>query len=296
MFTDNNYEGLLDWDSFEAQGASYMVYQEEVGENGTAHLQGFLYFAQPRSLGQVSALFDHSNPHLEVVRNIPQAIAYCQKDESRIGGPYNFGLAPAQGARSDLAAVKESLDAGRTNVQLWDDHFSQMSRYHKSFEVYKRVKATKRDWAMEIIIYIGPSGTGKTRAVRETYPDAYWKAPGKWWDNYQGENDVVIDEMYGHQFAYTDLLRLLDRYPYSVECKGATMEFVSHRIILTSNQEPEDWYDAEKTHRMSWEESPLYRRLHEFGRTIRTGEVHRRVRPRLEQPEAYGIVPEQRVD
>lgn len=132
---------------------------------------------------------------------------------------------------------------------------------------------------MEIICYIGPSGTGKSRAAREAYPQAYWGPKGKWWDGYCGQETVIVDEMYGHRFSFSELLQLLDRYPFQVETKGGVRQFTSRRIVFTSNQDPQDWYNAERTHQMRWAENPLYRRLREYGRIIYTGEVHRATPP-----------------
>ena len=144
---------------------------------------------------------------------------------------------------------------------------------------------------MEIICYIGPSGTGKSRAAREAYPQAYWGPKGKWWDGYCGQETVIVDEMYGHRFSFSELLQLLDRYPFQVETKGGVRQFTSRRIVFTSNQHPEDWYNAERTHQMRWAENPLYRRLREYGRIIQTGEVHRATAPPPEAPEERGGLP-----
>lgn len=156
-----------------------------------------------------------------------------------------------------------------------DEHFSAFIRYERGLRSYARMKSARRNWAMELVLVIGPSGTGKSRYANELAPDAFWKPKGPWWDGYDGEHTVVIDEMYGHCFPYTELLQLLDRYPYAVPVKGAVLEFVSRRIIMTSNQHPADWYSAEKTHSGPWKSSPLYRRIKEFGVIKKTGEVHR---------------------
>ena len=130
---------------------------------------------------------------------------------------------------------------------------------------------------MEIILIIGPTGTGKSREARRLCEgvSSYWMGSnGKWWQDYWGEHTVVWDEFYGHCCPYSILLRILDRYPLKLEFKGGGIEFVSRRIIFTSNQEPEHWYNGERTHQMSWDQNPLNRRIREFGRIIRTGAVH----------------------
>jgi len=261
---------------------TYVIYQREIcPETGREHFQGYVELETKKSMVQLHAECEGlETAHFEPRRgSAAQAKAYCSKEASRVEGPWEFGEPKTQGQRADLIALKATIDSGATMVQIADDHFSEFLKFHKSIVTYKRLRQPKRDWPMELILYIGPSGTGKTRAVRDAFPNAYWKPHGKWWDEYDGQETVVFDEMYGSSFPYTELLKLFDRYPHSVECKGATHEFVSRRIVMTSNQEPEDWYDALSTHRMPWLESPLHRRLHEFCRIIRTGAVHRRVPP-----------------
>jgi len=64
---------------------------------------------------------------------------------------------------------------------------------------------------------------------------------GTWWDGYEGQHTVVIDEFYSW-LRYDFFLRLTDRYPLQVETKGGSVHFVSHRIVFTSNTPPSEWY------------------------------------------------------
>lgn len=41
----------------------------------------------------------------------------------------------------------------------------------------------------------GYTGTGKTRGVRARFPDAFIKGNNVWWDGYNNEEVVIIDEM-----------------------------------------------------------------------------------------------------
>jgi len=76
----------------------------------------------------------------------------------------------------------------------------------------------------------------------------YWvKKPGysqtPYFDGYEGQEVVVIDEFYG--WLPKDLLcRMCDRYPLLVDTKGGCVNFYPKTIIITSNTDPQEWYDG----------------------------------------------------
>jgi hypothetical protein len=87
--------------------------------------------------------------------------------------------------------------------------------------------------------YWGPTGTGKTRLASEESPDAYWKSSAhQWWDGYDGVSDVIIDDYRASFCPFNELLRLLDRYPYQVQVKGATQQLNAKRIFITTPKDP----------------------------------------------------------
>ena len=79
---------------------------------------------------------------------------------------------------------------------------------------------------------------------------------GKWWDGYEGQDVVVIDEFYGW-FEWDYLLRLTDRYPLILEGKAISggFQFTSKIIIFTSNKHWNNWYPNIQ------DRSPLERRF-----------------------------------
>ena len=69
----------------------------------------------------------------------------------------------------------------------------------------------------------------------------YYKPRGLWWDGYEQQICVIIDDFYGW-IKYDEILKICDRYPYKVQVKGAFQEFTSKYIWITSNCDTDDWY------------------------------------------------------
>jgi len=257
---------------------AYCVYQLENGKNPGSDRSGLHYQGYIEFIGQKRIDWMHENlegmegAHYEQRKGTQmQARQYCMKDDTHVEGPWEHGELKEQGKRNDIVDFKRSLDDRKTEEQLWDDHFAIMMRYPKAAKAYKRVKRleTIRDWKPEIEVYIGPSGCGKTRLVREKYPDAYWKPHGPWWDGYIGQETVIFDEFYGYRMQFSELLNTLDSSPMQVQPKGDFVQLIAKKYVFTSNQEPELWYNGEKTHQMVWALNPLNRRLTDFGTFFR---------------------------
>ena len=79
---------------FTAGKARYVNGQLEKGEEGTTHIQFYLNFENPVRL---SALKKHdSRAHFEPVKRDNGASDYCLKQETRLDGPWEFGVKPAR--------------------------------------------------------------------------------------------------------------------------------------------------------------------------------------------------------
>ena len=255
-------------------GARYFLGGFEVcPDTGRPHIQGYVEWTSAKTIRAAVSALSPPGVHVEVCRgSAKQNREYCKKDDDYV----EIGEPSSQGSRTDIEAVKTAVDNGASIREIAEEHFEPFLRYGKGIREYKRLVTPPRDWPMELILYIGPTGTNKSRSAHEAYPGAFWKPhKAEWWDGYDGQETVIFDEFYGHRFSFTELLRLTDRYPYAVQVKGSYVEFTSKRIVFTSNQEPEDWYDSEKTHQGPWELNPLNRRIRQYGKIIRTGEVHR---------------------
>jgi len=242
----------------------YAIWQQErCPESNRLHLQGYAEFRRPVRIRQAKELLRAPTAHVEPRRGSrDDARAYASKEETRIEGPWEIGeWIKGSGSRSDLDSLHRSLSEGSSLLTISDEHFPEFLKYHRSIQQWQLLHQGRRNWPMEIIVIYGPTGTGKTSAAWQSAPEAYLLPPQQsasgtgWWDGYNGESDIIIDEFYGW-LRYSFLLQLLDRYPLRVETKGGSVNFVGRRVFMTSNHPPSSWYDPLK---FSW--APLERRI-----------------------------------
>jgi hypothetical protein len=247
-----------------------VVYQMEMGEEGTVHLQGYVELRTPRLLAWLK-LHLNGRAHWEKRRGTRrQAVEYCVKEDSRLlpgklwtslkqsweDIPPNvsdswwnsMGLVlkttdtGKSSNSSNLSEVQTKLSENSSSIEeVADEYFDLWVRYYRAFEKYVTLKTEPRSWETEVHVLFGPTGTGKSKWCMDNYPDAYWKQRSKWWDNYFKHETVIIDEFYGW-LPFDLLLRLLDRYPMQVESKGGQLQFVARKICITTNKLPHSWY------------------------------------------------------
>lgn len=254
FFTWNNY---TDSDVLYVQEleCKWIVFQKEVGEKDTPHLQGTIGFHNPKRFSWVKQLF-HDN-HVEITRDVQRSIKYCTKDEGSVGEPFIKGILPkGKGSRSDLLAVKKMIDDGASEREYIDAHFECAAKHYKFFAHYRLLAQSSRNWITEVHVLYGEPGSGKSRYVSEILPmeSTYYQPHGDWWDGYDGQDYVVIDEFETGRHKYRFMKQLCDRYKFSVPVKGGFRNFVAKKIYIISNYGPKEWWpNLEDSHRPEFE-------------------------------------------
>lgn len=235
---DNNIQNLV-------AECKYVIIGREKGDNGTPHYQGYCSFNNTTRFGKIKRLLPRA--HIEKQRgNNIQAIDYCKKENDFS----EWGQAPENNDQKQKWKRIAELARSGSLSQIEEEN----PRIYIQFEAKLRslVKRPKimmsgdklHEW------WYGATGTGKSTKSFQDYPDAYLKLPNKWWDGYEDEETVVIEEWDpDHNKLASHMKRWCDRFSFNAEIKGGVIKNIRpKKIIVLSNytikecfQRPQDY-------------------------------------------------------
>lgn len=295
VFTWNNPDHEIDLTK--VKNKDYIIYQLEQGVEKTPHYQGLVYWKEAKTRSStMKNLNIPKGAEVQPAKNLERSILYSEKktgwwfegivyDEMpKVGGnpckphwseqleqPIEQGKRPiGQGSRNDMETIKQMLDDGVPYHEIEQQHFKTCARYSKYFLDYRNRSIQNRCTKPTIKILYGKSGTGKSRWALKNYPNAYNLhccngGSSIWFDGYNLEDTIIIDEFYG-QIQIDMLLKLLNSYqPFTGQIKGGSTKVVAHTFIITSNSPPNEWYPKNTKFETL---NALYRRIWEYGEFI----------------------------
>lgn len=246
-FTINNWteEELNQLKEIELKKIKYIIVGEEIAPTtGTPHLQCFITWASVKTesackkrlpkRAYVRFMYDYSTP--------TACAEYCKKQKVI----YEEGCFPRQGQRNDLVNVVKEVKLGKSVKQMTDDNVIKNYQGLKYAQELKKIYEPKRDWKPDVIWWWGEAGTGKSWRARQLlieqggadnfYPQ---RNTNQWWEGYDGEEYILIDDIRGSFSTFNDFIKLIDRYEYRVQTKGSSRQFLAKVIIITSPFPPE---------------------------------------------------------
>jgi len=232
-----------------------ITFQKEIcPDTGRAHYQCYLQLKRKSKHTAFRKLLSLPADayHAEIARGTPEeGRKYCSKEATRAPGaePVILGELSTQGQRNDLALVATAIKAGASKRQIAELYPTTYMRYHRGIGSLLDVTDKQRDRSYPNTVWLieGDAGSGKTtKAINELesrFGDRWYKkdATTKWWDGYDGQPGVLIDDFNG-AWPIEYLLAVLHEHPERVETKGSHSNLKAKFIIITSNKHYAEWY------------------------------------------------------
>ncbi len=246
--------GLQDYDEsiFDELIAKHVAYIHAGREKGShKHWQCYFEAPTPWSGKQWKERFPHAR--LAVAKGTAeQCIDYQSKEDDH---PFTHGVwrNKGRGGKRKGSAVDqyaEFRDLVRTGVraeELWLKHPRQMMMYRNAAADIRSAFAKAQDTMPETWILWGDTSTGKSFMAAQDKAENIDYAKGAV-QNYSGLNEVVaIQEFDHHEWPIQLVLRIIDEYEVTVNVKFGTANWNAKRIIITSNEDPDTWWQGRIT-------------------------------------------------
>lgn len=274
-FTLNNYtEEEYTEICKELKVYDYYVIGKEIGESGTPHLQGFVFYEKKISWATLKRLMPKAAIFESKAKGkkMSNAWNYCKKE----GNFIEYGEPPAQGKRTDLTQFREAVDSGtRSRLTLMREHegvYANHPNYVNEYLARTRIEQMTapaielREWQIELLgeleqepedrvihwIWSQESLTGKSTFLK--YVAAKYK------DQFLGTDDLnkrnilcAYDEqkiihidlardltMEQRNYLKSTLETLSDQKLHFSGKYHSGMKYVKAHIVVTANQPPVD--------------------------------------------------------
>ncbi len=147
-------------------GACYVCGQLEKGKEGTVHLQFAIAFPKPGK--RITSLKKFcAKAHFEPVKVDNGVDAYCMKEETRVEGPWEFGVRPVQrNSKTDWDRVWDKAKAGQideipANIRV--SHYGNLSKIAKDHMPTPKCRLQNKKQCLWLW---GEARTGKSTKAR----------------------------------------------------------------------------------------------------------------------------------
>lgn len=269
------------------------VFQKEKGADGTEHFQGYMELKKRMFTTGVVTMLEPYRMHLEHAKGSKlQNFNYCTKGDTRVAGPWYVNCdanectrkSGNQGKRSDLdnfaKMVKEEGGVTEAVIDAMPGHALAFGKHAKNLvSDMKRTKIQKEqiEWWQEqyqkmingeeyegqqqrnLVLYFGPTAVGKTTKVKMNVmgrlgvPLFEKAAKTKWWDGYDDEDHVLIDEMGENSgFSINEFKALTNKGGVTIEMKGTSGVLIADNMYVTSNWHPSYWWKRNENEYHDW--------------------------------------------
>lgn len=244
-FTLNNYTPEEEEHIQQSSEYRFCLYGHEIAPTtGTPHLQGMVIFKNAKTRGGVIKVLGPRISCRQLYSSVDSLMDYCEKGADT----WEKGVRPVTPEDCGLQGKARTVDILRlAKAGLFDElelTYPDAWFYQQKAIMTARGHMLKNNVSLDGILdnywIFGESGQGKGMYVdsltQKYYPKA---AETKWWDGFDGEEDVVIDDVGAPLLAiWGQFKQWTDRKPFTAEVKGAGWLIRPKRVFVTAHKHP----------------------------------------------------------
>ena len=242
--TDEEFKEYFE-ELYKQELLQYATFQREQGEKtGTIHFQFYVNYKNPQYFKKVKEkLLPYGCHFAPMISTANRCIAYCQKAETRVSGPYEIGEPEIEGQRSDLAKARQMIDEGvpfEVVAKIFPNQTMQYERQLRSRErMFKSADYSERCRNVEVTYIYGNEGIGKTSHIykKHGFSDVFFVSSYEKYlfHEYKYQKTIVFDE-YDSQIKITEFNRMLDIYPLKLRALGDMIQGAYENVYIVSNK------------------------------------------------------------
>lgn len=248
----------MEWDEkdIDQEHVRLFVMQDETCETtDRRHWQGFIVFTKCVRMSQAKTIMGTETVHLKPADGTDKEnYDYCTKEGKGgrtqggrvvVGGPWDKIL---NGPKKKVFAEATEILQKRGVRALYDEnpefclrHGKQIKTFTENFVFAYADDADTKDRKVLGLYIWGSPGVGKSYTVMnsfkrsEIYRLGIVRGGTNWFDNYQGQKVLFIDDLDKHAIDETQLQIWYDGYPTQVQTKGGHVWANWEVIVICSN-------------------------------------------------------------
>lgn len=219
------------------------VVASELHADGTPHLHAFVKYASKVSFKANKWDLGVYHGNYQVAKCWKAVERYCKKDGDFISS-IDIQSAAQKKAKNNKELLemtpKEAVEQGKINLL-------QLPALIKARGMFNMLEEAKDHDSVRGIWYHGAPGVGKSWKARRENPGCFLKQQNKWWDGYEGQDVVLLDDFDKSGACLGHHMKIwADRYACTGEIKGGMIPLNFSKFIITSNYTPSEiWPDDE---------------------------------------------------
>lgn len=128
--------------------------------------------------------------HIEAAKDAFKSWEYCGKEDTRVSGPAEYGVPPAQRNVAGNVAARNKMLLDKSPAQAVADGdipLMQLPKLKLAIDLYHSLATVPTNLdSLDNYWFYGAPGTGKSRGARARWPGIYNKPLNKWWCDYTG--------------------------------------------------------------------------------------------------------------